>query len=133
VGYEIGIDGGTESIRVQVCDLEGGCKASASHPYEIRFAAGSRAEQNPEDWWSSVGLAVRKAINTSGIAPEAIEALALASTCCTVVALDDKPKPLRPAILWMDVRAKAEAEAVLRTADQALQVNCAGKGPVSAE
>jgi ribulose kinase len=133
MGYVIGIDGGTEGIRAQIFDLAGHSKASASHAYNTRFAAGARAEQDPEDWWRSLGLAVQKAMNGAGIARDAVDALALATTCCTVVALDDKAKPLRPAILWMDLRGEAEAAATLATGDPALQVNGAGKGPVSAE
>jgi len=129
----IGIDGGTESVRAQIFDPAGHCKASASQPYDTRFAAGARAEQDPEDWWRSLGLAVRKAMKGAGIARDAVDALSLATTCCTVVALDDKARPLRPAILWMDVRAEAEAAATLATEDRALQVNGAGQGPVSAE
>jgi ribulose kinase len=49
------------------------------------------------------------------------------------VALDADGKPLRPSIIWMDVRASAEADAVLATGDQALQANGGGRGPVSAE
>jgi ribulose kinase len=129
----IGIDGGTESIRAQIFDLAGRCRASASHPYDTRFSAGARAEQDPEEWWRAVGLAVRKAVQGAGIPPDAVDALALATTCCTVVALDAQAKPLRPAILWMDVRAEAEAAATWATGDPALQINCAGTGPVSAE
>ncbi|MEE9907430.1 hypothetical protein LWV33_07525 [Brucella intermedia] len=49
------------------------------------------------------------------------------------MALDAAGKPLRPSIIWMDVRASAEADAVLATADIALQANGGGRGPVSAE
>ncbi len=42
-------------------------------------------------------------------------------------------RPLRPAIIWMDVRANAEADAVLATGDPALITNGGGEGPVSAE
>jgi ribulose kinase len=133
MSYVIGIDGGTESLRVHIFDLAGHCRASASYPYETRFAAGARAEQDPENWWRALGLAVRKALKDGRIAADRIDALALATTCCTVVALDEHANPLRPAILWMDMRAEAEADAVLATGDAVLQVNCAGKGPVSAE
>ncbi len=64
---------------------------------------------------------------------EAIAALCATTTCCSVVALDAQARPLRPAIIWMDVRAGAEADAVLATGDGALRVNGAGHGPVSAE
>src|ERR1700722_5247730 len=133
MGHVIGIDGGTESLRAQVFDLAGPGLGSASHAYDTRFAPGARAEQEPQYWWEALGVAVRKAIREAGVPPESIDALALATTCCTVVALDKNHQPLRPAILWMDVRADAEAAAALATGDAALQVNCGGHGLVSAE
>ncbi|OYR07624.1 FGGY-family carbohydrate kinase [Brucella grignonensis] len=133
MAYFLTADGGTESIRARVYDLSGTCLASAAVPYETKFSSGARAEQNPEDWWSSFVQAARKAISESAIDPAAIEAITLATTSCTVVALDADGKPLRPSIIWMDVRASDEAEAVLATGDDALQANGGGRGPVSAE
>ena len=59
--------------------------------------------------------------------------MAYATTCCTVVALDAAAKPLRPALMWMDVRAHAEADAILATGADRLKLNGDGAGPVSAE
>ncbi|MBA8845954.1 ribulose kinase [Ochrobactrum sp. RH1CCR137] len=133
MAYFLTADGGTESVRARVYDLSGTCLASAAVPYETKFSSGARAEQNPEDWWSGFVTAARKAIADSSVDPSAIEAITLATTSCTVVALDASGKPLRPSIIWMDVRASAEADAVLATADIALQANGGGRGPVSAE
>ncbi|ERI14561.1 carbohydrate kinase [Ochrobactrum sp. EGD-AQ16] len=133
MAYFLTADGGTESVRARVYDLSGTCLASAAVPYETKFSSGARAEQNPEDWWSGFVTAARKAIADSSVDPSAIEAITLATTSCTVVALDAGGKPLRPSIIWMDVRASAEADAVLATADIALQANGGGRGPVSAE
>ena len=129
----IGIDGGTESLRARVFDLGGRVLGNATVPYETKFSAGARAEQEPEDWWRAAGRAVRGAVAEAGIAPAGIAALSIDTTCCTVVALDAAGRALRPAILWMDMRAVAEAADVLATGDAALAVNGAGHGPVSAE
>lgn len=129
----IGIDGGTESLRARVFDLDGRTLGNGVSPYATQFAPGARAEQNPEDWWHAAGRAVRAAMAEAGIARDEIEALSLATTCCTVVALDANGRAVRPAILWMDMRASAEAAEVLATGDPALAVNGAGQGPVSAE
>ncbi|TBW37624.1 carbohydrate kinase [Siculibacillus lacustris] len=129
----IGVDGGTESLRARVFDLSGRCLGTAASPYETRFSAGARAEQDPDDWWRAIGVAVRGAVADAGVAPTEIAAMSLATTCCSVVVLDAAGRALRPAIIWMDVRASAEADAVLATGDEALAVNGAGHGPVSAE
>ncbi len=133
MAYVIGVDGGTEGLRASVFDLEGRRIGTEAVHYDTHFAPGARAEQTPEDWWQAMGGAVRGALAKSGIAADAIEALCADTTCCTVVALDAQARPLRPAIIWMDVRAGAEADAVLATGDAALAINGAGRGPVSAE
>ena len=133
MAYYLAADGGTESLRVRLFDLNGVCLASYTEPYETRFSPGARAEQNPEDWWSSLVLATRATVAQSGVQIDQIEAMAFATTCCTVVALDKNGKALRPALMWMDVRADQEADAVLATGDARLKLNAGGHGPVSAE
>ena len=129
----IGVDGGTESLRAGVYDATGRCLATASHSYETTFSPGARAEQNPEDWWNALAVAVREALARSGTTPDAIRAMTVDTTSCSVVALDENARAVRPAIIWMDVRSGQEAAAVLATGDEALSVNGAGEGPVSAE
>ena len=131
--YVVGIDGGTEGIRVGIFTLDGTPVIFAAEPYTTNFPQPGWAEQDPRDWWNALGIAMRRALAESGINKNDIVGLAADTTCCSVVALDAGMQPLRDAIIWMDVRAEAEAEAVLATGDPALQVNNGGKGPVSAE
>lgn len=126
-------DGGTESLRVRIYDLDGNCVASHAEPYETKFLAGARAEQNAEDWWSSLVKATQICLKEANLSGDAIDTMTYATTCCTVVALDKNGAPLRPALMWMDVRANKEAEAVLETGDPRLVLNSNGQGPVSAE
>jgi len=133
MAYFIAIDGGTESLRARVYDLSGTCLGSAAAAYDTVFTAGARAEQNPADWWSGLVTATRGAIADAGVDSAAIEAITCATTCCSVVALDESGHALRPALIWMDVRANEEAESVLATGDDALRLNGGGRGPVSAE
>ncbi|MGS4947288.1 FGGY-family carbohydrate kinase [Meridianimarinicoccus sp. RP-17] len=133
MAYVLTADGGTESLRARVYDLNGTCLGSHAVPYRTEFAAGARAEQDPADWWANFVTASRAAIAAAAVDPGAIEAIAYATTSCSVVALDRNGDALRPALIWMDVRANAEADAVLATGDPALALNGAGGGPVSAE
>jgi len=52
-----------------------------------------------------------------------------------VVALDKDHKVLRPSLLWMDARSAAQTVQILEQCrgDPALNVNCGGEGPLSAE
>ncbi|MDT8857544.1 FGGY-family carbohydrate kinase [Paracoccaceae bacterium Fryx2] len=133
MSYVIGIDGGTESLRAHVFDLSGRSRGSGKGAYATAFPEPGQAEQAPDDWWHAAGIAVREAMAASGVAPGQIAAIACDTTSCTVVALDDEGRPLRPALLWMDVRAHREADAVAACGDPALRVNGAGARPVSPE
>jgi ribulose kinase len=133
MGYVLTADGGTESIRARIYDLTGRCLGSCALPYETRFSAGARAEQDPADWWRNFVAASRGAIAEAGIDPAEVDAVCTATTSCSVVALDTDGNALRPALIWMDVRASEEADLVLATGDEALMLNGAGRGPVSAE
>jgi len=133
MAYVIGVDGGTESIRAFVFDLEGRPVASHATPYKTEFPNPSWAEQNPEDWWSCMGQSVKGAVAKAGIAASDVIAMSVDTTCCSVVALGKDGKPLRPCMIWMDVRSAKEADEVAATRDPYLRVNGGGAGPVSAE
>ena len=133
MAYVLTADGGTESLRARLYDLSGHCLASVALPYQTHFSAGARAEQDPADWWTNFVAACRGVIAEAGVPAQEVEAIACATTCCSVVALDRNGDALRPALIWMDVRAHAEADAVLATGDAALCLNGGGRGPVSAE
>ncbi|MEN0000741.1 MAG: FGGY-family carbohydrate kinase [Pseudomonadota bacterium] len=133
MAYFLAADGGTESLRARIYDLNGTCVASHAEPYETFFSPGARAEQNPEDWWDGLCRATRACLEQANLQGDQIEAMAYATTCCTVVALDKDNRPLRHALMWMDVRASHEADLVLQTGDARLKLNSDGHGPVSAE
>ena len=129
--YFMGIDGGTESVRVGVFDKEGTPVGFSSHAYALKHPHPGWAEQDPDEWWSSLVSAVREVMSNHAIAPEAIAGISLDATTCTVVAVDKQNRILRPAILWMDVRAAPQARRIAETGDAALKYN--GFAQVSAE
>ena len=131
--YLLGVDGGTEGLRAGIFDVFGTPLAYASTSYPTQFPAPSWAEQDPNDWWDALGNSVRKTISDSGISVDQIAAMAVDTTCCSVVALDDSGNPVRPALIWMDVRSAEQAEQMVATEDNALLINSNGSGPVSAE
>ena len=133
MSYVIGVDGGTESIRAFVFDLDGRPLASVATPYATAFPQPSWAEQDPEAWWAAMGKSVAGAVSKAGGSPDDILAVSVDTTCCSVVALDQSGAPLRPCMIWMDVRAAREADEVAATGDPFLRVNGGGAGPVSAE
>ena len=90
----IGIDFGTESVRVGVFScLTGELKASSAHEYKTYFPSPGYAEQDPLDWWTSLCKAMKDTmVDTSTIVYESITGLCIDTTACTVVALDNNYK-----------------------------------------
>ena len=131
--YLIGVDGGTEGLRAGIFDLSGTPLGFAATPYKTEFPQPGWAEQDPRDWWRALGHSVRQVVAEAGVAPTDIAAIALDTTCCSVVALDGQGDPIRPALIWMDMRSGSVTERVAGCGDPALKVNSAGAGPVSAE
>ena len=132
--YVLGVDGGTGGIRAGLFEIATGAPVGfADTPYETRYPHPGWAEQDPRAWWAGMASSVRRVLAEARVAPADVAGLCCDTTCCTVVALDASGEPLIPCILWMDMRAASQTEAVLSTRDGALALNCGGDGPVSAE
>jgi FGGY-family pentulose kinase len=129
--YLMGIDFGTGGVRVGIFDREGDPVVFEAAEFATTHPRPGQAEQNPDDWWSSLVGAARGALQRGGIAPEEIAGISVDATAATVMAVDEDARPLRPAIMWMDVRASDQAQRLAETGDPALKYN--GHGPVSAE
>ncbi len=129
--YVVSVDCGTESARAAVFALDGTMVASHSVPYPLRHPRPGWAEQRPEEWWESSVGAIRGAVEESGVGKDAIVGISGDFTACTVVFMDENFEPLRPAIIWMDVRAADQARRIAASGFDALKYN--GYGNVSAE
>jgi sugar (pentulose or hexulose) kinase len=121
--YLIGLDGGTEGLRVGIFDSAGEPLVFVRNSYETIFARPGWAEQNPEDWWSATVLGIRSAMSKIGADGSEIASIAVGATSCSLVCLDDSGVPLRPAIIWMDVRAGDEAKAVADSGSPSLRLS----------
>jgi xylulokinase len=75
--------------------------------YPVRVPSSGRAESAPENWWRATRAAVRDALAEAG--DVTVTAMAVAGQMHGVVLADERGAPLRPAILWLDQRAAAEA------------------------
>jgi ribulose kinase len=105
----LGLDFGTGGIRVGVLDLASRTMLGEREVhYETRYPRPGWAEQSPDDWWEALGAATRALMADLG-SPE-IDGLCAATTASTVVVCRRDGTPLRPALLWMDCRAAAEAD-----------------------
>ena len=70
MSYVIGVDGGSESLRAFVFDLEGRPRGSHATAYKTDFPQPSWAEQNPHDWWEALGASVKGALAQANVASD---------------------------------------------------------------
>ena len=129
--YLMGIDYGTGGVRVGIFDREGTAAVFHSVEFPTEHPRPGQAEQDPDTWWASLVEAAKGALEESGVSPEDIAGISVDATSATVLAMDANDRHLRPAIMWMDVRASEQAKRIQETGDRALKY--CGYGAVSAE
>lgn len=117
----LGLDIGTQSVRAVLFDSQGKRHGSGTAPLETTYPKPGWAEQQPLDWWKGICTAIPQAISDAKCQAEDVVAIGLDSTACTVLAVDAAGLPVRPALLWMDQRSHAQAQAITQTQDASLR------------
>lgn len=117
--YFLGIDLGTQSVKVVCYDEEGGFVASSSREYPILTPAPGHAEQDPETWWEKTKEAIREVL--ASLPEPNIRALSFSGQMHGTVMLDENLTPLRPAIIWADQRSHKEAKCIREKAGEYLK------------
>ena len=105
----LGVDAGTSSVKAVLLDLRGNLCAVCQAEYPLHHLRSGWVEQEPEDWWQATCKAVRGALAKVEHGPERVLGMAVSSQAPTLLPLDRSGRPLRPAMIWMDRRAEAEA------------------------
>ncbi|MGH7610835.1 MAG: xylulokinase [Candidatus Dormibacteria bacterium] len=112
MGWSLGIDVGTTSIKVGVFDEAGSELAAASREYRLQTPAPDRVEADAELYWQGAVEVARRCLAQPGADPRRVTALAVSSQGETLIPVDVRGDPLAPAIVWLDNRAQQEAELV---------------------
>ena len=106
--YVIGIDCSTTATKAVVWDREGNTVAEGRGTFSLSTPQPDWGEQNAEDWWRSTIEALRQAARQ--VDTRRIGAIGITHQRETFVCLDEDDRPIRPAILWLDSRAREEVE-----------------------
>lgn len=105
--YLLGIDIGTSACKVAVFTKDGQAAATATGGYAVYYPKEGWAEQNPEEWWSAVCSAIRKALEKGQIKPEEIAGVGIDGQSWSAIAIDKDGKILTNTPIWMDTRAQS--------------------------
>ncbi|MGW6736375.1 xylulokinase [Streptomyces sp. NPDC055013] len=100
----VGVDTSTQSTKALVVDASTGqVVASGQAPHTV--SSGVARESDPRQWWD----ALREALRQCGDAAHEAAAVSIGGQQHGLVTLDDRGEPVRPALLWNDVRSAPQA------------------------
>lgn len=107
--YLLGFDIGSSSVKVSLVKGDNGdCVASSFYPkQEMTIIAHETgwAEQEPEQWWANLKLALAEVLKTSGVDAKEIDSIGISYQMHGLVLVDKDQNVLRPSIIWCDSRA----------------------------
>lgn len=100
----VGVDTSTQSTKALVVDASTGrVVASGQAPHTVSSGAGR--ESDPRQWWD----ALCEALHQCGDAAREAAAVSIGGQQHGLVTLDTQGEPVRPALLWNDVRSAPQA------------------------
>ena len=116
--YLLGCDIGSSSVKASIVDASSGLTIGADfYPKEeapIKAIKPGWAEQEPDDWWKYLKVAIKGAIAKAGIQGTDIKAIGISYQMHGLVLVDKKMEVLRPSIIWCDSRAVPYGDRVFK-------------------
>jgi xylulokinase len=125
----IGIDVGSQSVKSVLVDDGGTALATASAPCAMSHPAGGWAEQDPASWEQALAQTVREVRAEAGLGRDDVTMLGLACQVDGLVAIDERMRPLRPGIIWLDRRATRQSDALAEAAGEGRLIERTGLNP----
>ncbi len=116
--YVIGCDIGSQSLKAVLISADGKTCGETSASYPIEYPQPTWAEQSAALWMDALVQAVRALLAQTNTSSQQVLAIGLDAQVDGVVAVDQRGKPLYPAIIWMDRRAVAQCEVARRQISQ---------------
>ncbi len=123
----LGIDLGTTGCKAAICSPKGNLLGESYLEIPLIKPAPGVVEQNAAQWWTLTQEAIRRAVWDAGLDGGTVQALSVSSQGISFVPVDKKGCPLGNTINWLDTRATAEAETILRRYSEADLFNLTGK------
>ncbi|MFH0065670.1 gluconokinase [Peribacillus sp. NPDC056705] len=120
-GYMMGIDIGTTSTKVVLFSKGGEVVQSCSRGYPLHSPTPSVAEQDPEEIYKAVIIAIGEVMIASGIEKQELGFISFSSAMHSLIAIGKDGNPLTNSITWADNRSVAYA-GKLKASEQGMQL-----------
>ncbi|MCX7682916.1 MAG: FGGY family carbohydrate kinase [Anaerolineae bacterium] len=124
----LGIDSSTTACKAIVWDTRGRSLAEGRAPLPLEMPRPAWHEQPADAWWEACVQAIRTAV--AYVDASRIAALGITAQRETFVPVDATGTPLRPAIVWMDERARDLLPTIAREYG-AERIHCESGKPLS--
>jgi xylulokinase len=108
-------DLGTTGNKATLFNVDGSIVASTLATYQTAYPHPNWAEQDPADWQAAVFGSTRRLLAESKVEPDQIAAVSFSGHMQGALAVDAQGVPVRPAIIWADQRATAQADFIARS------------------
>lgn len=113
--FVIGLDIGTTSAKAVVFNINGKVAAEAEKLTKTYFPEPGWVEQDPDELLAASKLAVKEAIEKSGVSPQELIGIGFSCAMHSLICTDKNGTPLSRAIIWSDGRSSEQAERLKKT------------------
>ncbi|MBQ8857302.1 MAG: xylulokinase [Lachnospiraceae bacterium] len=115
--YILAHDLGTSGNKATLFSTDGVLIGSRTVAYPVYYDQPLWAEQDPEDWWCAVCSSTKELIEAYQVSPEDIKVVSFSGQMMGALPVDRDGKPLMRSIIWADMRAGKQAEALREKID----------------
>ena len=113
MGYVLGIDLGTSSLKGLLMNKSGEVVAFAGYDYPLLHPKKGYSEQNPEEWVKACENVFKALSEKVEDFKAELEGIAISGQMHGLVTLDGEDKVVRPAILWNDTRTTKQCTEIM--------------------
>ncbi len=113
----LGLDLGASGLKAVIISATGQLLGAANIALTTHLPQPGWSEQDPAEWLAALRVAVPEALRAAGLAAGRLAAIGVTAGAHTPVLTGADGAVLRPAIMWSDQRASAQAAALRETAD----------------
>lgn len=122
MGYVLGLDLGTSSLKGLLVDKRGKIVKTATANYPLVQPQSGHSEQDPNEWIRAATKVVQELGNTVGDFKDKLEGISFSGQMHSLVLLNEQNKVLRNAILWNDVRTTKQSHEIMENFDELLSI-----------
>lgn len=123
--YVVAYDIGTTGVKTCLFEIDKiiTLLGAASQGYGLTVLDNGGVEQNVDEWWDAMCQTTKQIFKKSKIKPEQVDGISFCSQMQGIVVVDEDCNALRPAMSYMDQRAKKELKKTIAYGPQIAGAN----------